>query len=251
MGLLDPHSGGLFFLHAVNVDKHCGISMSRIVKVSIMCVSTLCGRIEPSGIGSHRDRLRLEKARARTQASLLGASSLRNGDPEMRCEGGVLPESRVRAFITSSGDIPEDRKIFRHGPVPVVFTSEAGYEKLSAGVRRAASVHVLRPAPEGGLCLRQALGVLWDMGVENMLIEGGGVLNYHAIRQGVVNEVLLTLAPRIVGSDNAAMLFSGHGHAGSPFVNLDLVECRQVAESGELFLRYRVRDASRAFFSER
>ncbi len=217
--------------------------------VSIICVSTICGRIEPPGIGSPADRLRLEQARSCTGASLLGASSLRNGDPEMRCEGGVLPESRIRAFITSSGDIPADRKVFCQGPVPVVFTSEAGYEKFPAGVRKAARVHVLRLSPEGGLCLRQALGILADMGVENMLIEGGGVLNYHAIRQGVVDELLLTLAPRIVGADDAAMLFSGHGNAGSPFVNLDMVECRQVTESGELFLRYRVRDGSRAFFS--
>lgn len=210
------------------------------MQVSIICVSTICGRIEPPGIGSSADRLRLEQARSRTGATLLGAASLRDGDPEMRCDGGAIPDHRVRAFITGSGKIPADRKVFRHGPAPVVFTSEHGYERLPHRVRQAASVHVLRPGPEGGLCLRQAIGILREMGVRDMLIEGGGVLNYHAVRQGVVDEILLTLAPMITGSDHAALLFSGHGHAGNPFVNLDLLECRQVAETGELFLRYRV-----------
>ena len=210
------------------------------MKVSIICVSTICGRIEPPGIGSPADRLRLEKARACTQASLLGASSLRKSDPEMRCSAGLIPDARIRAIITGSGDIPFDRKIFHHGPAPVIFTSDHGYARLSEEIRRSARVHVLRPAAQGGLCLRQALDVLAGCGVTDMLIEGGGRLNFHALQQGVVDEILLTLAPKITGCDNMAMFFCGNGHVGNPFVKCELAEVEHLRDSDELFLRYRV-----------
>ncbi len=215
------------------------------MKVSIICVSTLCGRIEPPGIGSPQDRLRLEHARASTQASLIGASSLRKGDPEMRGLGGVLPVSRIRAIVSDSGHIPEDRKIFRSGPPPLIFTSEHGYRRLSTYILERASVHVLSVMPSGGLDLREAIGIMADMGVGELLVEGGGRLNYHALSQGVVDEILLTLAPKIVGSEGLALLVSGPCQLGSPFLQFELVECQRIPESDELFLTYRSKATGR------
>ncbi len=215
------------------------------MKVSIICVSTLCGRIEPPGIGSHQDRLRLERARASTQASLIGASSLRKGDPEMRCPGGILPSSRIRAIVSDSGHIPGDRKIFRAGPPPLIFTSERGYRRLSTYILERASVYVLAGMPSGGLNLREAIGIMADMGVDELLVEGGGRLNYHALRQGVVDEILLTLAPKVVGSEGLALLVSGPCQLGSPFLEFELVECQNIPESDELFLTYRAKVTGR------
>ena len=211
------------------------------MKVSIISVSTLCGRIEPFGIGSAADRLHLEKVRLLTQASLIGAASLRNSDPEMKGPEGVMPGSRIRAIITGSGIIPADRKIFKHGPPPVIFTSEHGYERLPGKVMDVAQVHILGHSDDGMLRLENAVRILDGMGVDHMLIEGGGRLNYSAIRQGIVDEILLTLAPIITGHDAMAMFVSGPEHLGNPFIEFELAECIPDSDSSELFLRYRVK----------
>jgi len=63
----------------------------------------------------------------KTDASLLGAGTLRAGNVEMRGIGGIIPEKRIRALITMSGNIPvKDRSLFHTGPPPVVFTGEEG-----------------------------------------------------------------------------------------------------------------------------
>ncbi len=206
---------------------------------SIICVTTLCGRIEPSGIGSPLDRARLEEARINTGASLLGAGSLRKSDPEMRGPGGMIPETRIRALITETGEIPTERKIFHSGPRPVIFTSDAGFRRLTR--KLPASMAEIIPIPHhpgGGLSLRHVQEVLGDRGVKNMLIEGGGRLNYTAIKQNVVNDILLTLSPRITGNSSRQGFISGEDDLGDPFINFDLVECRHIHETHELFLTY-------------
>ncbi|MFH1020748.1 MAG: hypothetical protein V1782_09120 [Pseudomonadota bacterium] len=67
--------------------------------VTIIAASTICGRIGPGLTGSPVDRGLLEKMRAATDASLLGAETLRLGDPEMRGpEGHLLPQRIIYGF---------------------------------------------------------------------------------------------------------------------------------------------------------
>jgi riboflavin biosynthesis pyrimidine reductase len=83
------------------------------LKTTIICIETLCGRIAPAGFGSGKDRNFLEKIREATDVTLSGAGSLRAGDPEFRISGGMIPDRRIRALITGSGNIPRNRSIFR------------------------------------------------------------------------------------------------------------------------------------------
>ncbi len=209
------------------------------MKVTIICIVTLCGRIGPGILGTRLDRLRLEKARAASDASILGAGTLREGEPEMRIEGRVLPHNRLRAIVTKSGKIPLDKKMFKHGPRPIIYTSREGLERLS---HKAANLFDIVPVslhPSGGIDLGNVLEDLEKRGAESVLIEGGGKLNHSALRQGVVDELLITIAPRIHGEIGVPSLVDGTRPAGAPFVELRLVEC-EPQDSSELFLRYRV-----------
>lgn len=210
------------------------------MKVIIIAAGTICGRIGPGLTGSPVDRRFLEKMRAATDASLLGAETLRQGDPEMRGpEGCILPQ-RIRGFITLSGDIPEkEKKIFKNGPPPLIFTGEATASGLRYRLGDLAQVVSLPAECAGELSLAAALAYLSKIGVSSVLIEGGGRLNYACLRQGVVDEILLTLTPKLSGDRNAASLCSGPSPLGDPFLSLALVSC-ETAETGELFVKYRV-----------
>ena len=208
--------------------------------VTIITASTICGRIGPGLVGSPVDRGLLESMRAATGASLLGAETLRQGDPEMRGPGGHLPLQRIRAFITESGDIPVDgKKIFAQGPPPLIFTGEAAAAGLQRRVGTLAHIVALPAASAGGLSLAAACAHLAELGVSSLLVEGGGRLNYACLRQGVVDEILLTLTPKLSGDQEAASVCGGSGPLGEPFLPLTLVSC-ETAETGEVFLKYRV-----------
>lgn len=177
--------------------------------------------------------------RMTTDASLLGAGTLREGDPEMRGPGGVVPKNRIRAIITMSGKIPvKGRRLFQMGPPPVVFTSRDQAPSLGEALGHRARVVSL---PEGthGLSVGAAISDLGRMGARTVLIEGGAMLNYAALSERVVDEIYLTIAPKLSGEKGAASLADGPGHLGKPFLPLELLECRP-SSTGEIFLRYKV-----------
>ncbi|MGV1099295.1 RibD family protein [Thiovibrio sp. JS02] len=210
------------------------------MKVTVIAASTVCGRIGPGLVGGPLDRAFLEKMRSETDASLMGAETLRVWDPEMRGPGGLLPEKRIRAVISRSGDIPvAGKRLFSVGPAPMVFTSAQAAESLAVLLGGRGRVVALPEGP-GGLSIAAALDHLSGLGVESLLIEGGGRLNHACFWEGVVDEVLLTIAPKLSGDEAAPLFCVGKSGLGDPFLNLDLLSC-EVAESGEIFTRYRVR----------
>ncbi len=92
-------------------------------------------------------------------------------------------------------------------------------------------------AGEGDVDLTGALGQLRQRGVEIVLCEGGPTLNGALARQGLIDELCLTLAPMLVGGDFGAGIL---GRARLPMtLPLDLVQVLQ--DGGVLLCRYKVR----------
>ena len=210
------------------------------MKVILVSATTICGRISPVGHGSLLDRRRLEEIRDKTGASIMGANTLRTENPEMRGTNGILSPDRIRSVISRSGLIPvTDKKLFEHGPKPVVFTAEGNIFALQSKLKGKAHVASL-PAGPHGLSLQAALDFFTDRGVESVLIEGGAQLNYAALAEGVVDEILLTIMPFVSGKHNTAAFADGPKHLGDPFLELDLLSSEPVS-TGELFLHYRIR----------
>lgn len=148
------------------------------MNVAIVAAGTLCGRISPAGMGSSEDRRLLEQLRDGTDASLMGAGTLRAENPEMRGTGGSLPSTRLRCIFTASGELPVNgKKIFAHPPLPLVFTSHDRVRSLTGSLGTLAEVHGLASGAFG-LSVAEALAELGRRGARSVLIEGGGRLNY-------------------------------------------------------------------------
>ncbi|OKY74157.1 MAG: hypothetical protein BM485_15230 [Desulfobulbaceae bacterium DB1] len=207
-------------------------------KVIMIAAMTLCGRISPAPLGSAVDRRFLEAVRDKTDASLMGGNTLRHGDPEMR--GSVCGRHRLRALITMSGDIPvAGKKIFAQGPKPLVFCGDGVHAGLGERLRGRAELIAL-PLLDGFLSIAAAIRELEKRGAGSILVEGGAILNYRALRERVVDEILVTITPQLFGGEGAPSLVEGVGSLGCPFLALELLSCRQ-EKNGELFTHYRVK----------
>ena len=209
------------------------------MKVILVGATTICGRISPAGQGGRLDRCRLEEARDRTQASIMGANTLRLDNPEMRGTNNILPPGRIRAIISQSGSVPATgKKLFAQGPRPVVFTAKDKMPSLRDTLHNRAEVVPL-PAGPHGLLLKAALDYLVGKGVESVLIEGGARLNYSVLAEGLADEILLTVIPSVSGDRKAPAFADGPNQLGNPFLRLELLSCEPAA-SGEIFLQYRI-----------
>ena len=172
--------------------------------------------------GSPRDLRHLYELRATADAVMCGArtveiseSILGNGGEQFRrrrLKNGRA-EFNLRVIVSGSGSIDPAAKIFRHrfSPIIVLTTERAGAAKLKALRGLADEVKICgRTEIDFTIALRW-LGASW--GVKRLLCEGGGELNDALIRADLVDEINLTLCPKIFGGRTAPTIADGQGFA--------------------------------------
>jgi riboflavin biosynthesis pyrimidine reductase len=115
----------------------------------------------------------------------------------------------------------------------LIVTGAAGAARLPAAVRARAELLVAGEdavdLPAALRALRVARGVRW------LLCEGGPRLAHALLASGAVDELFLTLAPRLVAGEEPALLVGPPLRPARPLTLLTIHE-----HAGELFLRYRV-----------
>jgi len=204
--------------------------------------------------GSKRDLEHLHELRATADAVMCGArtveqsnATLGNGGDRftrLRQRHGLSPHP-VRIIVSGSGSISPDAAVWtkRFSPL-VVLTSERSPQTKLKRLRSLADEVWVSPGrevdfPAAFAWLRK------QFGVNRLLCEGGGELNDALFRAGLVDELHLTLCPRIFGGRTAPTIADGTGFAAlAQAARLELASIRRNGD--ELFLVYRaVESASR------
>jgi riboflavin biosynthesis pyrimidine reductase len=114
---------------------------------------------------------------------------------------------------------------------PILVTVEAASETERADAAAVADVIV---AGEHDVDLTKAMEQLGARGVRNVLAEGGPTLNGALASAGLLDELCLTLSPRLASGDAKRII------AGSSLEELEPLQLRSICEDDSfLFLRYR------------
>ncbi len=198
--------------------------------------------------GSRRDHDHLLDLRATADAVLCGASTAGDSDitlgpgPEhfrrKRLRRG-LAEFNLRVVVSGSGRLDPRADLFRHRFSPIIVLASRSASRARLQRLRAVADEV---AVFGGkdTDLRTALQWLrgrW--GVSRLVCEGGGELNDAMFRSGLVNELHLTVCPKIFGGRKAPTVADGSGFAR--LVEAARLQLRSHRRAGkEMFLIYEV-----------
>jgi len=220
------------------------------VHVSVNMAISLDGRIstrrrEQIVLGTHHDRRLMDVLRARCDAVVVGAGTVRHDgfpilvrDPAVRARRVARgkPPHPVNVILSRTLDLPVSRPIFRRADTErVVFTTRQATARRVASFRALADVVVL---PRQSLSPHAVLDVLAARGLRRVLVEGGGEIHWAFARADCVDEIYVTLTPRLIGGAGAPSLLDGKGFLRDEHRRLKLLSCRRVGD--ELFLRYRV-----------
>jgi riboflavin-specific deaminase-like protein len=213
------------------------------------------GKISPVGpgkvtFGSDEDRRQMEILRSEADGVIIGAGTLRAEDPPLLIRNPTLRARRLAAKgsphplnITVCRSLPgrlEEMNFFRNPETErVVFTTTQTPGELLERAERHARVEIVSCTAKGHIDLGEVLCRLHEIGVRQLLLEGGGELNFSMFELGFVDEVYLTLCPFIFGGRNAPSPVDGDGFPHSRVRKLALKDHR-VGTHGELFLRYAV-----------
>jgi riboflavin-specific deaminase-like protein len=220
--------------------------------VLLNMASTVDGRATIGGhsspIGNRADQELFHALRTAVDAVLVGAGTIRaehygrlvraQAARELRRARG-LAEEPLACIVTASLALPADEIPLLEDPqarVAILTSSQASLAACAGEVR------YVRCAREGRLDLRAALVELRRAGVGTMLCEGGPHLNAQLLAEGLVDELFLSLAPKLAAGDAASeSLRIVSGAQLCPPVELELLAVLESED--QLLLRYRARRA--------
>jgi len=122
-----------------------------------------------------------------------------------------LAKHNLRIIVSGSGLVDRKAEIFRHrfSPIIVFTTRRVSQSKLRQLQAIADEVKVF-----GRLEINFRAALRWfreKRGVKRLLCEGGGELNDALFRAGLVDELHLTICPKIFGGRAAPTIAEGGG----------------------------------------
>jgi 2,5-diamino-6-(ribosylamino)-4(3H)-pyrimidinone 5'-phosphate reductase len=214
---------------------------------------TVDGKIATSSgdskISSREDLVRVHKLRASVDAIVVGISTILADNPRLTVRL-VKGKNPARVIVDSRGRIPLDSQIMRTASkvkTIVAVTDKAPEEKLMELRDMGAEVLVISEGKKGrsaavphGVNLKLLFRKLENMGLKKILVEGGGELNWSLLHLWLVDELTITIAPKIAGGRLATTLVEGDGFdeiAQSISLQLKKIERKK---GGELVLYYKL-----------
>lgn len=153
----------------------------------------------------------VQAIRAVVDAILVGGKTARLDNPSLGA--GTLKRLPLRVVVDSSGNLPLNLRIFTDGAQAqtlIATTRKCPTQKVETIRRLGAQVWVL-PEKQAHVSITSLLSRLGRAGFLHVLCEGGGMLAENMIRNDLIDEYLFFVAPKIIGSQNAAAAVQGTG----------------------------------------
>lgn len=195
-----------------------------------------------AAISSARDKERVDRLRADSDAILVGGRTLHDEDPKLTIKSGVLrterealglPPNPAKVGIASRLELKPDSNFLTAGPArKMLFTTSQTPESQLKLIRTSgAELFVL----EGEhVDLIEALRILKGNGIHKLMVEGGATLNFEMLNLGLVDELTLYIAPLIFGGETAPTLAAGSGLVRSAAIPLKLIKSEEWEDGGVL-----------------
>ena len=261
--MADPHaqaSGGFARLRAAGIAVECGLMEEEARELNIGFVSRMTRglpwtRMKVAASLDGRTALFNRKSqwitgeaartdghawRARACAVLTGFGTLRDDNPQMTVRRVDTPRQPLRVLVDSRLEADPALRLFdnRQGGGVLVFGGVDDANRRRALEARGAEVVVL-PNAGGKVDLLPMLRELGRRGINELHIEAGTRLNGSLLAEGCVDELLLYMAPRLIGDAGLGMFDLRGMTELSQTPMLDLREITRIGEDVRILARIR------------
>jgi len=181
--------------------------------VRLKLAMSLDGRTAPAGggaiwISGEASRADVQRWRARSSAVLTGAGTVRTDDPrlDVRWDYGSWVRQPLRAVLDTTLGCPPNARVFARAGALVFAAEEASPAAAARLAAQLPPVGVERiPTIGGRLDLEAVLTRLTGLEVNELLVECGPRLAAAFLEEGLVDEWILYVAPKLLGADAAPL----------------------------------------------
>jgi len=189
-------------------------------------------------LSNDEDFDRVDAERAKADAILVGASTIRKDNPRLLVRSSERQAARIKVgrtssptkvTLTASGDLDPESKFFISGDgEKLVYCPTSVLEKARTALHGNPTAVVVDAGE--ALDLDGMLVDLANRGIDRLMVEGGQTVHTEFLTAGLVDEIHLVVAPFFVG-DSQAPRFVADGHfAWTSDNRMRLVDVQQSQE---------------------
>ena len=195
-----------------------------------------------SEISSKLDLMRVHKLRSTVDGIVIGICTVLKDNPMLNVRYPTKSAKNPRRIIIDSkARIPLDSRIIESSKkiqTIIAVTHKASFKKIQQLQNKGVQVLV---SGNRKVNIRNLFQQLEKMGLKKIIVEGGGEINWSVLKLGLVNELVVTISPIVIGGRNAKTLVEGEGYTKiSDGIKMKLTKTI-IQNKNEIVLFYKLR----------
>ncbi|WP_304056614.1 bifunctional diaminohydroxyphosphoribosylaminopyrimidine deaminase/5-amino-6-(5-phosphoribosylamino)uracil reductase RibD [Nitrosomonas communis] len=159
---------------------------------------------ESQWITSEAARLDGHRLRAISCAILTGSGTLKRDDPQLTVRHVKTSRQPLRIVIDSRLEISTKAKLL-HGEKVLIFTAQPDESRIKLLEDKGVQVFIM-PGAGGKVDLAQMMAKLAEFEINEVLVEAGSTLSGAMVQDGLADELVVYLAPYVLGDKAQGML---------------------------------------------
>lgn len=173
-----------------------------IMKIAVSAdgkIATVSGHSK--WITSEQSRAHSHEIRKRVAAILVGSNTVKADNPSLTCRT-ENPSNPIRVICDSSLTIPLTSNVVQTAnEVPTYIAYVSADEERKKEFEKYGVELIETPSSGGHVDLKHLMQQLGNMGIDSVLIEGGGEIHASALKSGIVQRLMIYTAPKLIGGD--------------------------------------------------
>lgn len=182
-------------------------------------------------------RLDVQRLRASHDAILTGSGTVLADNPRLTVRELPVLRQPLRVVVDSQLQTSPDAAIYQTDTAPSLLATASGdADRLTAYADKGVQTAVL-PDTQGRVDLPRLLQQLAQQGINELMVEAGAGLNGALLQAGLVDEIVLYLAPSLAGTDARGLFAWPALSSLADKIALQIVDTRMVGRDLRLVLR--------------
>ena len=180
-----------------------------ILSAAMSIDGKIASRKGRSNLSSKKDLIRVHKLRKTVDAILVGKNTINVDDPLLTVRY-VKGKNPIRIILDPKGSLSTKSRVIQTAKkIPTILVmSENASRKVERFVTK--GVQVIK-CGTNRIDLKKLLEILGKKGIKRIVVEGGGTTNWYFFKEKLVDEIVITITPYVLGGTTAISLVDGTG----------------------------------------
>jgi 2,5-diamino-6-(ribosylamino)-4(3H)-pyrimidinone 5'-phosphate reductase len=183
-----------------------------ILNAAMTIDGKIASKIGDPDLSDEEDWKAVHKLRTKVDAIMVGKGTILKDNPKLHIKY-YDHNGYYRIVLDSNLSIPINSRVIKYRPeiypTIICITENVPMEKIKDFEIK--NIKIIKSGKGSRVDMVKLMPILYQKGIKKILLEGGGNLNWSFIKDNLVDEIRLTIAPWIVGGKDAISLVEGEG----------------------------------------